>query len=482
MELHVEHLHIAGAGAALTDFTPREPFRRMIGPLDISLDNFQTNPDNKNPYSFTGTTDAGETIWWSGFFYLTPLRSEGQLRLFHLTLNKYAPLYQDFVRFQVRGGSIALSMKYRLEFSPANRVAVVNDLAYALSDFKLGVPGDTNNIIDVPLFTITGASADLQNRTATIDDVELTGARAWLNRNTNAAVNVVEMSKPASSATNAPGGILLLLRSVTNAVAMLLNTTNEWTGTVRSVAATNCELHIEDLANPRPARLDLSDITLDARNLSNLPGTNLWADFSLRWNTNGAIHIGANISFQPTTADIKVDLDRLDLTTLDTYLASKLNLYVPGSEVNLHGTVRMRPQVNDLPVVSFNGDASLENFHTVDGAFGEDLVKWDALRFNGLVANLNPPLIALDEVVVDNAYARLIVETNHTINVANVLKPTGAETPAMKRPSQSRRPTKGKPPPSPKKPPTSNTNTAHANFRRRDHLHEHHRQFQRLLA
>ncbi len=430
--LQVERLRIRGAALALADFTPREPFKRLVGPLDLTLDNFRTDPGNKNPYSFTGTTDAGETISWSGFFYLTPLRSEGELKLFNFTLNKYAPLYQDLVRFQVRDGAIALDMKYRLEFSATNRVTAVDDLAYELRNFKLGMPGDSNNIVEVPLFSLTGANVDLQNRTATLDSVRLTGAKAFLKRNTNAAINVVEVAKPSASATNAPGGILFLLRSVTNAVAMLLNSTNEWTGTVHSVMATNCELHLEDLANPRPAKLDLSDITLDAKNLSNLPGTNLEADFSLRWNTNGAIHIAADVGFQPTCADISLDFDRLDLTTLDAYLASKLDLYVLGSEVNLHGTVRLRPQVNSLPVVSFNGDASLENFHTVDGLYGEDLLKWDSLQFNHVVANLNPPLVAISEVVVDNAYARLIVETNHTINLANVLKPASAgnETPA----------------------------------------------------
>ena len=436
MELHVGRLHIGGAAAALSDFTPREPFKRLVGPIDLTLDNFRTEPGNKNPYAFTGTTDAGETISWNGFFSLTPVRSEGELKLFNFTLNKYAPLYQDLVRFQVRDGSIALVMKYRLAFGATNRVTAVDDLAYSLTHLKLGVPGDSNNLVEVPSFSVLGANVDLQSRVATVDSVRLDGAKAWLNRNTNAVVNVVELSQPAASATNAPGSILFLLRSVTNAVAMLLNSTNEWTGTVRNLTFTNCTLHLEDHANPRPARLDLSDLTLQAKNLSNLPGTNLEADFSLRWNTNAAIHIAANVGFQPTTADIKLDLDRLDLTTLDAYLASKLNLFILGSEVNLHGIVRVRQHVNALPVVSFNGDASLEHFHTVDGVFGQDLVNWDALRFNGLAANLNPPRLDIHEIVVDHAYARVIVETNHTLNLTDVLQPGSAGMVATNEPKK----------------------------------------------
>src|ERR1017187_7548005 len=165
--LHVDRLHIRGAAAALADFTPREPFKRLVGPLDLTLDDFRTDPDNKNPYTFTGTTDAGETISWSGFFYLAPLRSEGELKLFNFTLNKYAPLYQDLVRFEIRDGSIAVDLKYRLELSASNRVTTVNDSAVALRDFKLGVPGSSNNLVDSPLFSVTGANVDLQNHTAT---------------------------------------------------------------------------------------------------------------------------------------------------------------------------------------------------------------------------------------------------------------------------------------------------------------------------
>ncbi len=428
--LHVDRLRIRRAAAALADFTPREPFKRLVGPLDLTLDNFRTDPDNKNPYAFTGTTDAGETIAWSGFFYLAPLRSEGELKLYNFTLNKYAPLYQDLVRFQVRDGMVALDMKYRLELSATNRVTAVDNCAYALRDFKLGVPGDSNNLVDVPLFTVTGANVDLQRHTATVDAVNLTGAKLFLNRDKDAAVNVVELSRPPAAAANASGGILFLLRSVTNAVAMLLNSTNEWSGTVRNVQVTNCAVHLEDLANARPAKLDLSDITLDAKNLSNLADTNLTADFSLRWNTNGSLKTAITASFQPMTADVQVDLDRLDLTTLDAYLADKLDLFILGSEVNLHGTVRLRPQVNELPVVSFLGNASLENFHTTDGVFGEDLVKWDALRFNDIVANLNPPLVSIREIAVDHAYARLIIETNRSINLLNVLKLTNTNAPA----------------------------------------------------
>ena len=119
---------------------------------------------------------------------------------------------------------------------------------------------------------------------------------------------------------------------------------------------------------------------------------------------------------------MQLDLDQLDLGTLDPYLEPKLNLFILGSQARLARAVRLRTPAGQLPEVTFHGDASLDDFHTVDGAFGEDLLKWDSVRFNGIDANLNPQSVAIKEIDVDNAYARLVIETNKTINLLNALR------------------------------------------------------------
>ena len=426
--LRVEHLHIGGAVAAYADFSPRTPFQRTLGPLDITLDDFRTDPDNKNPYAFTGTTDAGEQISWRGFFYLSPLRSEGELKLFNFTLNKYAPLYQDFIKFEIRDGAIALDVNYKFKLDGTNLTASVNDTAFALRDFKLGAPGDSNNLAELPVFGVAGLSADLQTRKATIDSVRAEGAKVFLSRDQNAAINVVELSKPSVPDAAAGDGILLLLRSVTNAVAMLLDSTNQWRGAVNAVDFTNCAVHLEDRVNSRPARLDLTEISLAAKNISNLPGTNLTAELSLRWNKNGSIKTVVSASIMPPTANVQIDLDKLDLGSLDPYLEPKVNLFILGSEVGLHGLLTLTTPDNVLPQVAFHGDASLNNFRTVDGALGDDLLKWDSLQINGIDANLNPQSVKIKEIDVNGAYARLVVETNKTINLLNALRLTNTNS------------------------------------------------------
>ena len=166
--LWIGRLQITNATASVTDLTHRQPFKRLVGPLNFTLEHFETNPDNKNPHVFTGTTDAGEKISWNGFFYLDPLRSWGELTLDNLTLTKYAPLYQDRVPFEIRDGIVGLHVNYHLELSATNRVITVTNTAFALRNFKLAEPGSETNMVELAHFAVTGVNVDAVARQAEI--------------------------------------------------------------------------------------------------------------------------------------------------------------------------------------------------------------------------------------------------------------------------------------------------------------------------
>ncbi|MGN6553367.1 MAG: DUF748 domain-containing protein, partial [Verrucomicrobiota bacterium] len=335
-----------------------------------------------------------------------------------------APLYQDFVRFVIRDGVIDFRSNYRFELSPSQHVVTATNSSFHLHSFKLAEPDRESNLVELPDFAVTGASVDAMARRAEIGSITASGARLDLRRDKDAGINIVEVAQPTAGMTNASGGILFLLQSVTNAVAQLLNSTNQWSGTIHDVNVTNCAVNLEDLAQSRPVRLQLDQISLAAKEISNLPGTNLTAALSLRWNTNGTIKSEVQASLLPPTADIQIALDQLELRALDPYLEPKLNLFVLDSKLGMKGRIRLRTDAAELPEVTFAGDVRLDDFSTVDGVFAEDLLKWGSLRISGIDANLNPPTVSIQQIAVDDAYARLVIETNRSINLLTALRLT----------------------------------------------------------
>lgn len=443
LALRVDRLRIEGARALLADLTPREPFRRVIGPLEITLTGFHTHPDNKNPYGFTGTTDSGEKISWSGHFYLDPIRSEGEFALENLALARYAPLYQDLVRFEIRDGVIDARTRYRFEKSAATNVLLLTNSGFALRSLKVAEKGRSNDLAQLDSLTVREASLDVMPRRAEIASIALAGGRVAVSRDADAAINLIEVSKPAETATNAPGGILVLLRAATNAFSLFLNSTSLWSATLHEFSVTNCSAQLEDLVNRRPVRLAVEDIALTARNLSNTRGTNITASLALRWNTNGTVKADVTGSILPPSAEARLAVDQLELRPVDPYLEEFVDVFVLNSKVGLGGTLRLRMANDALPDVTFTGDARLDDFATADAAQGEDLLKWSALRVDGIEARLHPPAVAVRQIALRDLTARVVMETNQSLNVLTALRLGDTNAPLLPLPG-AKKPAKGK--------------------------------------
>ena len=427
----INRLRLTGAKASFTDLTPRMPFERTIGPLEMTLLDFRTDSGNKNRYAFSGITDGGERLSWNGFFSLDPLRSEGELSFDGISLTNYAALYQDLFRFEIKDGVIDLHSTYRYERSAATQLLAITNTTFALASLKVVEKDTGQTVAQAANFLVTGASVDAMARQAEAGSVTVTDGRFLLRRNKDTSVNAIELSKPADAAPNTPGGILLLLRAVTNVVAMLLNSTNLSNGTIGELSLTNCALHLEDLVNSQPVRLDLDHIVVNATNISNRAGSNLTAAGSLRWDTNGSVRADIKAALSPAGGEVKLAFDKLNLRPLAPYLESYLDIFVLGSKLGLAGTVQLRSVMDKLPEVRFQGDAWLDEFSTAAGLATEELLGWRSLRLSGIDANLNPPVVSVTKAILEDAFARLIIETNRTLNLMSALRWGGTNAAAV---------------------------------------------------
>ena len=426
----INRLRLAGAKASFTDLTPRVPFERTIGPFEMTLLDFRTDSGNKNRYAFSGLTDGGERLSWNGFFSFDPFRSEGEFSLDGISLTKYAPLYQDLFRFEIKDGVINLHSTYRYEKSAAIQLLAVTNTTFALASLKVAEKDTGQTVAEVATFVVTGASVDAIARQAEAGTITVNDGWFLLRRNKDTSVNAIELTKPAEAAPNTPGGILLLLRAMTNMVAMLLNSTNLSNGTIGELKLTNCALHLEDLVNSQPVRLDLDRIALTATNISNRAGTNLTASGSLRWDTNGTARADIKAALSPAGAEVTLAFDKLNLRLLAPYLEPSLDIFVLGSKLGLAGTVRLRSIRGELPEVRFQGDAWLDEFSTAEGLATEELLGWRSLRLSGIEANLNPPVVSVTKATLEDVFARLIIETNRTLNLMSALRSGGTNVAA----------------------------------------------------
>jgi hypothetical protein len=420
--LEVEQLHITGALASLTDLTPRVAFHHDIGPVELTVTRFRTEPQSQNPYSFSGTTDSGERFTWSGSFSLDPIRSFGELAMQGVSIPRYAALYQDLTRFDIPQGTVSFQSTYDVALTSSKALASITNASFLLQGFKLVDRSNKTEVMDLDTLRVRGMSADLASRSTEISEVAVSGGRIDVRRDRDERINLIDLSQPAQDFTNAPGGVLALLKAATNVFAAFLGSTNLWSATLHELNVTNCELRCEDLANRRPVHLDLDQVVVAGHELSNLPGTNQTVTVALRWNTNGTIRVDTAIRIQPPTADVDLSVHNLELKPLDPYLEPFVNIFVVDSKVNLEGHLSLHSTNGALPEVAFQGDARLDDFATVDGVMSEELLKWQSVQASGMNAILQPPTVTVKQITLVDPLARVAIETNGVINLLSVMR------------------------------------------------------------
>jgi hypothetical protein len=428
LALRVDSFQIVGAVATYADLTPNTPFRYKLGPVELMLKQFHTDPENKNPYSFTGVTESGEKFSWSGLFLLSPLRSRGELAVEQVSLRPYAPIYQDFVKFEIRDGIADVRATYDFAWDGTLGVAMVTNASVRLRGFKVAEKNQPASIAEVAELAVTGASADAVARRAEVDSVTIHKGQLMVQRSSDAKLNLIEMARP--DGTNISGSVIWMLQSVTNLFSQFLTTTNAGHGVLRRLEVKDSSLVLEDDTNPRPVRLKLTDITVAATNLSNLAGSNLTASATMNWNTNGTVRVDVVASVNPLSADVQIALNQLELSPLGPYLDPFAKVFIVGSLLNMDGQLKVRGTADQLPEATFQGNVKVTDFASKDGETGEELVKFGGVDLSGITARLNPPEFAVRELALRDFSAQIILETNGALNVLRVARMLDTNPPA----------------------------------------------------
>jgi hypothetical protein len=136
----------------------------------------------------------------------------------------------------------------------------------------------------------------------------------------------------------------------------------------------------------------------------------------------GRVSLVGETSVTPLHADLALSVDDLDLLALQPFFADRVNLRI--TRVSLAGKGRLKiDQHEGGPLLAeFQGDIGLPKLATIDALNANDFVDWDLLALRGVHVRLEPFSLQIDQVALDNVYARVIVNPNGRINLQDIGK------------------------------------------------------------
>lgn len=410
--VRIGSLKVAQARVDFADQAHKKPFATVVGPLTFALTEFRTAGSRGAPYHFAAVTESGEKLAWSGTISAEPFRSVGELSLENIVLAKYSPYYAEQMQADLVDGKLSVRGKYEINLTDGQRVLKLQDGALQLRGIKLLERASQETAVELPALDITGVNADALAQKATVGSVVLTGGHLRVRRDKDGSVNLLTMLQ-SPAAEPAPAA----LPAATAAPAKVPNIM------IGEVALKDFQVDVADLAALRPAQLGLSGVQLSVKNVTLAEGASMPVQLSLTWAPQGTVRLDGTVSLKPVKADLKLDIAGLELLPLSPYLEQFVNARITQGAVTASLTAQAAVPAGQPPVVSVAGGVKVEKFGLVDGAHNEELAGFGSLALNGLKIGTAPQLgAALDEVNLTAPYARVVVNSDKSLNLAGLAR------------------------------------------------------------
>jgi Domain of Unknown Function (DUF748) len=202
---------------------------------------------------------------------------------------------------------------------------------------------------------------------------------------------------------------------------------------VPDIALDNLKIAAEDRQMSPAVPMQLDDITIHVTGFTTSHSTPVAVAMSTKINRSGKLEAKADLTPDLAGMKVQADLANLDLTVLQPYIAQRTAMTLRNGLLSTKLNVE-RTADGHLAVT---GEVDVAKLKTIDNELKRDFIKFDDLKVVGIDYQANPATAAkpaslhIKNVTARAPYARVIIESDRSVNVGRVLSgPNGAKEPA----------------------------------------------------
>ncbi len=428
-------LAVSDGAIGFLDRNRAAPFERRFAPVNFTLKDFRTTAEGGG-FQLSAQTPAGEGFAWQGRFEVAPaIGSQGDLSIHGLRAQGISEFLADALPFTLSSGQIDVAGHYDISLAQGLKAKV--DLSkIEVTGLAVRARGSDSDWIEIPGITVTDTSLALPARTITIAGVTVADmqVQAWMAP--DGSVNLKQLFAPGGAGPEADAGGLAPSVETTAAPASTnaetsparLTTTGEPPPlqlTVGTAEVRNATINFEDrLKEPvkqfvvTPLNVRVSNASLDlARPVA----------VSLDAVVNGVAPFKAEgtVTPSPLAADLSVSLSGARMQILQPYVLPVADLTITDGRLTVDGRVKLDPPESPGPDLRFDGDVTIDDFASVDNALKQDLVNFKRLEVRKISYAMGPDSAIVEQVLVQQPFARVIISAERVVNISAVLDPEG---------------------------------------------------------
>jgi uncharacterized protein involved in outer membrane biogenesis len=175
-------------------------FETALNPLDLTLRDISTLPDDKGAYTLAATTQLGARIRWKGDVKLKPVQASGELAIDQITLARFWPYVKGKFAMAAPEGIAALALNYRMGYADKKLSLVLDQLGINLNGFALKGLQAKDPAIKLEKLSLIGGSFNLEKRELNIGEMALNGGQVALSRDKAGRLDIQDWLPPTEAA------------------------------------------------------------------------------------------------------------------------------------------------------------------------------------------------------------------------------------------------------------------------------------------
>jgi hypothetical protein len=334
------------------------------------------------------------------------------------------------VNLEVTSGSVDLGSAYYVDASSDHLDLKLTEGVLNLKDLKVFEKEEGAELISIPSLSVEGADIDLSRKNVVIDSLRSEQARVkgWLDKEGGFIYSRLWVTREEEEKTSGEETAVSVNSSVDTA---------PWVVTINELTLTEYGLDLENRATTPTLKIGLQSLGVTVKDLSTREDAEAQFSLSLRVNETGTVTAEGLACINPLSAKLGLETGRIALKPFQPLVNSVSSIDLVTGAVNLKGDVQYRRMGEAGPEIGWEGSLSILDFEAINRSYTEDFLKWKALEFNGILFNLAPNRLHLSEIVAKEAYARVIIWPDGSVNIKEAFssqkekEPEDVDTPTI---------------------------------------------------
>lgn len=414
--LRIGSIKLSGGYLHFADQRPSEPIEFIYDDMNLELKNLSTLPDDNADMTLVARGPNGGRVDWSGTLSLSPIASEGTLKVTDGKMKLFWPYVRDAVPLVLEDGVFSLDTHYKLNLSKTTEV-LLDKTSLRIAPFAIKAPDD-RPLARLASLEVSDTSIDLAKQLVTVGKVRSEKLETWAALEKNGQLDWQKLfaSQPAKATPKEKAEPAAAEPTPEEKAAK--EPSKPWQVLLQDVQLRNYQVHLADRSQKEPVALDVGPLNLDLQGFDSLNQS----PFTLKLDTGigkqGKLQAAGQVNLAPVTAKLDVSTRDIDLRIAQAYLSPYIRLELRSGM--LASDLKVDLKSTEPLAFSVAGKAQVNQLHTLDTIKDRDFVKWQQVNVDGL-SYVHGDALSIDKVTLLQPYARFIINEDRTTNVSDML-------------------------------------------------------------